>query len=96
MQKVSVDQDIQIFTDSKYSMNCVTEWYRNWENNGWKTSGKDVKNKDLIQAIRAKIEDRDASGTKTLFQWVKGHDAVPGNVEADKLAVRGASLANVP
>ncbi|KAK9417486.1 putative RNase H type-1 domain-containing protein [Seiridium unicorne] len=96
LQKVSVDQDIRIFTDSQYSISCVTEWYRNWEKKRWKTTGNaDVKNKDLVQAIRTKIEDRDAAGTKTLFQWVKGHDATPGNVEADKLAVNGAMLASV-
>lgn len=93
MQKISVDQDIEIVTDSRYSMRCVTEWYKGWEKKGWVTTGnEEVKNKDLVQAIRAKIDDRDASGTKTLFQWVRGHNATPGNVEADKLAVKGASL----
>ncbi|KAH6656733.1 ribonuclease H-like domain-containing protein [Truncatella angustata] len=93
MQKVSVDQDIEIVTDSRYSLSCVTEWYKTWEKNDWQTSGKEeVKNKDLVQAIRAKIEDRDASGTKTLFRWVRGHNVTPGNVEADKLAVGGAAL----
>jgi ribonuclease HI len=96
LQKVSVDQDIQIFTDSKYSINCITEWYHGWERKGWKTTGnEDVKNRDLIQAIRAKMDDREDSGTKTVFQWVRGHNATPGNVEADKLAVRGAKLAAV-
>lgn len=93
VQRVSVDQDIEIVTDSKYSLSCVTEWYKGWEKKGWKTTGNaDVKNRDLIQAIRSKIDDREASGTKTSFRWVKGHNATHGNVEADKLAVRGASL----
>jgi ribonuclease HI len=96
LQKVSVDQDVQIHTDSKYSLNCITEWYRGWVAKGWKTQGgEDVKNKDLVQAIRAKIDDRDASGTKTLFQWVRGHGISPGNIEADKLAVRGSGFAAV-
>ncbi|KAI4599219.1 hypothetical protein KJ359_002178 [Pestalotiopsis sp. 9143b] len=96
LQKVSVDQDIQIHTDSKYSLNCITEWYRGWVTKGWKTQGgEEVKNRDLIQSIRAKIDDRDASGTRTLFQWVRGHGTTTGNVEADKLAVRGAGFAAV-
>lgn len=90
LQKVSVDQDIRIFSDSKYSISCVTEWYVNWKKNGWNTKEGPVKNKDLVEAIRSKIDDRDASGSKTLFQWVKGHKDTWGNVAADQLAVDGA------
>ncbi|KAK8025658.1 hypothetical protein PG990_003481 [Apiospora arundinis] len=90
LEQVSDDQDIRIFSDSNYSINCVTKWYINWEKNGWKTQGKVVKNKDLVELIRAKIRDRDALGTNTLFQWIKGHANDAGNVAADQLAVLGA------
>lgn len=92
LQAVSVDQDVRIISDSKYSISCVTQWYTNWERNGWKTQGKDVKNRDLIEAIRAKIQDRDDSGTQTMFQWVKGHGEDMGNAAADRLAVLGARM----
>lgn len=92
LQAVSVDQDVRIISDSKYSISCVTQWYTNWERNGWKTQGKDVKNRDLIEAIRAKIQDRDDSGTQTMFQWVKGHADDIGNIAADRLAVMGARM----
>lgn len=90
LEQVSDDQDVRIFSDSNYSINCVTKWYINWEKNGWKTQGKVVKNKDLVELIRAKIRDRDALGTNTLFQWIKGHANDAGNVAADQLAVLGA------
>ncbi|KAI1418150.1 RnaseH-domain-containing protein [Hypoxylon sp. FL1857] len=90
LQKVPVGEKIRIFSDSKYSISCVTEWYVNWQKNGWKTQSGPVKNKDLIEAIRAKIDERTKAGTKTYFQWVKGHAADAGNVAADDLAVRGA------
>ncbi|KAK7921109.1 RNase H domain protein [Apiospora marii] len=90
LEQVSDDQDVRIFSDSKYSISCVTEWYINWEKNGWKTGGKPVKNKDLVELVREKIDDRDALGTSTLFQWIKGHADDPGNVAADNLAVLGA------
>ncbi|KAI1842747.1 hypothetical protein JX265_005073 [Neoarthrinium moseri] len=94
MNQVSVDQHIRIFTDSKYSIDCVTNWYRGWQKNDWMTSqGESVKNKDLVQAIRSKIEDRELAGSKTMFDWVKGHSVTAGNVEADKLAVAGAKSA---
>jgi ribonuclease HI len=51
---------------------------------------KMVENKDLIEAILSKIEEREELKVKTLFQWVKGHNDDPGNVAADRLAVNGA------
>ncbi|RYP14983.1 hypothetical protein DL765_005980 [Monosporascus sp. GIB2] len=90
VEGVSIDQSIRIYSDSKYSISCVTDWYRNWEKNNWKTKEGPVKNKDLIEAIRAKIEERNAAGAKTLFDWVKGHANDAGNVAADALAVSGA------
>ncbi|GAG54490.1 unnamed protein product, partial [marine sediment metagenome] len=36
--------------DSKYSVDCLTEWHHNWKNNGWVTS-EPVKNVELIRAI---------------------------------------------
>ncbi|OTA96729.1 hypothetical protein M434DRAFT_95197 [Hypoxylon sp. CO27-5] len=90
LQKVAVSEKLRIFSDSKYSISCVTEWYVNWQKNGWKTQSGPVKNKDLIEAIRAKIDERTKAGTKTFFQWVKGHATNAGNIAADNLAVKGA------
>ena len=78
-------------TDSRYAINCVTSWYVNWRKNGWKTSaGKAVENRDLVETILARIEERGNLQTQTIFDWIKGHANHPGNVEADKLAVNGA------
>lgn len=49
-----------------------------------------VKNQDLVQLIRDKLEEREAKGGGTQFIWVKGHDTDPGNIAADHLAVSGA------
>jgi ribonuclease HI len=69
----------------------VTEWYASWERNKWLTSsGDEVKNKDLVKAIRKRITDREKKGTRTVFEWVKGHAATVGNIAADQLAVQGA------
>jgi len=85
-------QAVEIRTDSMYSIQCTTEWYIGWEKNGWTTrTGVDVKNSDLIRAIRAKIDARDALGTYTRLQWVKGHASDPGNIAADQLAREGAA-----
>ncbi|PVH82935.1 ribonuclease-like protein H [Cadophora sp. DSE1049] len=83
--------DVEIITDSNYSINCVSVWYVNWKKKNWVTSGgKVVENQDLIKGIRALIEERDALGAETKFTWIKGHNDDPGNTAADRLAVAGA------
>ena len=85
-------RDVTIYSDSKYSISCVTEWYRNWEGNKWlNAKGKPVENKDLVVEIRSKIEERDYVGRQTRFEWVRGHAGDQGNVAADRLAVEGAT-----
>jgi ribonuclease HI len=47
-----LDEDIVIYTDSEYSMNCVGKWLPGWISRNWKTSdGKDVLHQDLIKEI---------------------------------------------
>jgi ribonuclease HI len=48
------DSDVVIYTDSEYSINCLTKWISGWVSRGWKTAaGGDVLHKDLIQATSA-------------------------------------------
>ena len=43
---------VYIYTDSLYSINCITKWIYGWINNGWlDKKKKPVKNKDIIQPI---------------------------------------------
>ncbi|RAL66568.1 hypothetical protein DID88_006258 [Monilinia fructigena] len=86
LEIVPLDKHIEIITDSNYTINCATLWYKSWEKNGWKTStGKDVMNEDLVKSIRERIEERKANGVQTNMTWVKGHDQNPGNVAADNV-----------
>ncbi|KAJ4528950.1 hypothetical protein HRR83_009004 [Exophiala dermatitidis] len=86
-------RDVTIYTDSKYAIDCVTNWYRNWQRNGWlNAKGKAVENKDLVVDIRDRIDERDELKKATFFVWVKGHQDNAGNIAADKLAVEGAAM----
>ena len=76
--------EIEIFTDSRYVMQGITEWIKNWKNNQWKTSQKkDVKNKDLWLLLDLASEKHNIE-----WNWVKGHAGNYGNEIADKLATQ--------
>ena len=50
------DADIVVYTDSDYSINCLTKWVTGWVSRGWKTSaGGDVLHKDLIQDVTGRL-----------------------------------------
>jgi ribonuclease HI len=57
IEKFPADEiEVQIYTDSMYSKNCLTVWLpgfieRNWKTSGYKGSsgGSDVKNRDIIE-----------------------------------------------
>ncbi|RDL38231.1 putative Ribonuclease H [Venustampulla echinocandica] len=96
LEIVDRDRTLEIITDSNYSINCSTVWYKNWEKRDWKTSeGTDVMNKDLVVEIRKILDERTEKGVETKFTWIKGHDNDPGNVAADILAVAGSRLPKV-
>jgi ribonuclease HI len=96
LELVPPTQNLEIITDSNYGINCISVWYENWTKRGWVTStGGPVVNRDLVEKIREKIDERDGKGTKTLFTWVKGHSEDEGNIGADLLAVQGSRLPEV-
>ena len=77
--------NIELFTDSKYVMDGITQWIQNWKKNNWKTSAKkEVKNKELWQQL-----DQLMSYHQVQWHWVKGHSGDPGNETADLLANKG-------
>ncbi len=77
--------NVELFTDSRYVMDGITQWIQNWKKNNWKTSSKkEVKNKELWQKL-----DQLMSYHKVKWNWVKGHSGDPGNEVADLLANKG-------
>ncbi|KAJ1910475.1 hypothetical protein IWQ60_010637 [Tieghemiomyces parasiticus] len=88
LEQCATDQDVEIRTDSRYSMNCLTTWISGWKRRKWiNSSGKDVENRDLIEAAHRLMTQR--SG-RVQFTHVRGHSGEPGNEMADRLAVAGA------
>ncbi|MEC5209165.1 ribonuclease HI/DNA polymerase-3 subunit epsilon [Psychrobacter sp. PL15] len=80
-------QKLEIWTDSSYVKNGITDWIDNWKKKGWKTaSKKPVANQDLWQQLDDLRRARDVD-----WHWVKGHAGHPGNEKADELANLGVT-----
>lgn len=81
---------ILILTDSNYSINCLSVWYRNWVKNNWvNASKKPVSNKIVIEKILNDYLLKFKELVK--FKHVKAHtnskgDEAEGNAAADALA----------
>lgn len=76
---------IQIYCDSKYVVQGITEWLSNWKKRGWKTASKSaVKNEDLWRRLDTAIAKHHIE-----WKWIKGHSGDKGNDRADMLANLG-------
>ena len=88
LEYIGTKEKIQIYTDSKYVKQGITEWITKWKINGWKTSKKEeVKNKDLWLEL-----DNLTSKNSIEWVWVKAHSDNDLNNEVDLLARKEAGL----
>ena len=79
------NQPIDLYTDSNYLRQGITEWIHKWKLNNWKTAAKKpVANRDLWIQISDLNEVMQVE-----WHWVKGHAGDPGNERADYLANLG-------
>jgi len=77
--------EADLYTDSKYVRDGVTQWLPRWKLNGWKTAAKKpVKNDDLWRRLDEALIRHQIS-----WHWVKGHAGHPENERADQLANYG-------
>lgn len=79
--------DVDLYTDSQYVRQGITEWIHNWKRRGWVTASKQpVKNADLWRELDQQVARHDVE-----WHWVKGHSGDEGNERADALANAGAA-----
>lgn len=74
-------QPCQIYTDSEFWINVITKWSIGWEAKGWKKSGGEIKNLDIVKQVCPLYRNSQA----TLI-WVRGHNGDKGNELADEWA----------
>jgi len=73
-----------IYSDSKYSIDCITTWAYGWKSKGWKKKGGEIKNLEIIKTAHELYE---AIKSRVVIKHVKGHAGVEGNELADRMAV---------
>jgi len=80
---------VELFTDSQYLRQGITEWIAGWKRKGWKTQDKSpVKNSDLWTELDALVAQHEVT-----WHWVKGHSGARHNERCDLLA--GRAIAHV-
>jgi ribonuclease HI len=78
--------DVNLYTDSNYLKNGMTQWIATWKENNWKTSNnKNVKNENLWKALDTYNNDLNVN-----WIHVKAHADNYYNNMVDKLANEAA------
>lgn len=79
--------NFSIYTDSQYTIDCLTKWMPNWKKNGWMNrKGQPVKNQKLLMNLYTAY----MTGNYNIYH-VSGHTGLKdGNYYADMLANEGA------
>ena len=75
---------VAIFCDSKYSIQCITQWAITWQKNGWKKAGGEIKNLALIQQMFTRYQ---ALKSQLMIHHVNGHVGIEGNELADRMSI---------
>lgn len=82
LKKNNLNGEVEIFSDSKYVIQGITEWIHNWLRNGWRSAGKKpVMNKELWQNLHELNQE-----FKPKWTYVAGHQDNEYNNRADVIA----------
>ncbi|XP_030577383.1 ribonuclease H1 isoform X2 [Archocentrus centrarchus] len=80
-------EKLVLYTDSKFTINGVTSWVKNWKLNGWRLkSGGQITNKEDFVKL-----DRLNGQLEVVWMHIPGHAGYKGNEEADRLSREGAA-----
>jgi ribonuclease HI len=87
-----------IYTDSRYAIDCLTKWCNAWEASGWrKSDNKPVLHAEIIQDCLTMFR---SAGDRVRLHHIAAHTGFSdahsrGNAEADRLARVGAELSEI-
>jgi ribonuclease HI len=77
-----IQGEVEIFSDSKYVINGITDWIHGWIKNGWRNAAKKpVLNKELWEDLYIYNNEY-----KPTWTYVKGHSGHKYNDRVDEIA----------
>lgn len=79
MKKSTYQKQIVIFTDSQESLTTIRDG-RHRSLYPWSLT------RTIVTKILTRVETLEQLGVPVFLRWVPGHDGVPGNVMADRVA----------
>jgi ribonuclease HI len=66
--------DVTVYSDSRYAVNCMTEWLYKWLDNGWRNAkGYEVVNRDPIEEA-SDLEDKLLKLGSVKYKWIPRED----------------------
>jgi ribonuclease HI len=78
-------EQVQILSDSKYSIDCITKWAKGWQAKGWtRGKGEEIKNLSIIKECFSLYQE---IKKQLIISHVKGHANIEGNELSDRMAV---------
>jgi ribonuclease HI len=82
---IEQNKQVQVLSDSKYSIDCITKWAKGWKTKGWtRGKGEEIKNLAIIQEAYQLYQQLKSNLT---INHVKGHANIEGNELSDRMAV---------
>ncbi|MDJ1407408.1 MAG: ribonuclease HI [Candidatus Midichloria sp.] len=81
LKAIKKNVKVEVYTDSKYLCNGITNWIQKWKQNNWCSKNKLIKNLDLWQELELLSSNLNVS-----WHWIRGHNGDVHNEKADKLA----------
>ena len=88
LKSLKSECNVEIYTDSSYVKQGITDWIKKWEVNNWMSGKKPVKNVELWKELLELSRKHNP-----IWKWVKGHSGDYGNDRADELACKGRDAA---
>ncbi|WP_336246478.1 ribonuclease H family protein [Shewanella sp. OMA3-2] len=75
---------VRIYSDSQYSINCISNWAYGWKAKGWTRKGGEIANLALIKQAHALY---DALKDRLELVHVAAHIGIEGNELADRMSI---------
>lgn len=81
-QSLPADAELTMYSDSNLCVRTVNEWAKGWMARGWRRSGGEIANLELVKELYAEA----LKHKKVKLEWIKAHNGWRWNEYADKLA----------